>query len=67
MKNKTVTGVGTLEKTRKIVLLIDNVKKQGKRSNMKHLSKEAFRKTRYKKIFDLILVWPTSWTPALCG
>ena len=51
MKNKTATECWNILRS-EIYSAIDkyvHMKKQGKRSKKKHLSKEAFRKIRYKQ------------------
>ena len=50
MKNKTATECWNILRG-ELDSAIDNVpmKKQGKRSKKKHLSKEAFRKIKYKQ------------------
>ena len=51
MKNKTATECWTILRS-ELDSAIDRyvpMKKQGKRSKKKHLSKEAFRKIRYKQ------------------
>ena len=53
MKNKTAAECWNILRGGEIDSAIDSfvsMKKQGKRSKKKHLSKEAFRKIRQKKI-----------------
>ena len=57
MKNKTATECWTILKS-ELDSAIDRyvpMKKQGKRSKKKHLSKEGFRKIRYKQ--DMLRVY----------
>ena len=48
MKNKTATECWNILRG-ELDSAIDPMKKQGKRSKKKHLSKEAFRKIRHKQ------------------
>ena len=52
MKNKTATEFWNILKEGSSIVQLSYVpmKKQGKRSKKKHLSKEAFRKIRHKQI-----------------